>query len=331
MMNVMSPLMTADNFRNTMNKYGSDGTPFLFLLDFQLRHPIVVPIDEISGKKILFDFEGFTNHHTLTKVQKKLEFGKFPISFREYDLAFQAVQHHIRRGNTYLLNLTFPTSVQCNYDLGEIYCASVARYRLLLQNHFVVFSPEPFVRIEGGIISSCPMKGTIDAALPDAGSRILQDKKETAEHATIVDLIRNDLNMVAKRVTVESYRYVEKIRTHEKDLLQVSSKITGVLESSYRNRLGDILFTLCPAGSISGAPKKKTVEIIHEVENYDRDFYTGVMGYYDGEILNSAVMIRFLENIEGTMIYKSGGGITAFSDSRSEYQEMIDKVYVPIA
>jgi para-aminobenzoate synthetase component 1 len=90
------------------------------------------------------------------------------------------------------------------------------------------------------------------------------------------------------------------------------------------------LFKLLPAGSISGAPKQKTVEIIKEAETHQRGYYTGVCGIFDGENLDSGVMIRYIENQNGQLIYKSGGGITVNSEPDYEYNEMIDKIYVPI-
>ena len=178
--------------------------------------------------------------------------------------------NHIRLGNTYLLNLTFKTKIQTRLSLPEIFEHSNAPYKLLYKNQFVVFSPEAFVKIEGNTISSYPMKGTIDAGIQDAETVLLNDRKELAEHNTIVDLIRNDLSMVSKNVRVEKFRYIDKIKTHEKELLQTSSKICGDLPPDWKKHIGDILITMLPAGSISGAPKKKTVEIIKEVENYDR-------------------------------------------------------------
>ena len=77
--------------------------------------------------------------------------------------------------------------------------------------------------------------------------------------------------------------------------------------------------------------QEKTVEIIHKAEHYRRGFYTGVMGYFDGSNFDSAVMIRFLEQEDnGSMVFKSGGGITFQSDAASEYKEMKQKIYVPI-
>jgi para-aminobenzoate synthetase component I len=174
------------------------------------------------------------------------------------------------------------------------------------------------------------MKGTIDASVPDAETKILNNPKETAEHHTIVDLIRNDLSLVATNVKVEQFRYINTIKTHDKTLLQVSSEITGRLQDGYLEHLGEILSKLLPAGSICGAPKKKTLEIISKYETYERGYYTGVFGIFDGNDLQSAVMIRFIEKSEGKFIFKSGGGITSLSDPLYEYQELIDKVYVPI-
>jgi para-aminobenzoate synthetase component 1 len=174
------------------------------------------------------------------------------------------------------------------------------------------------------------MKGTIDASLPNAEEAILNDEKEFAEHVTIVDLIRNDLSIISKNVRVEKFRYVEKIITNQKELLQVSSKIVGELEKDYNERIGDIIYAMLPAGSISGAPKKKTIEIIQRAEKGKRGFYTGVFGIFDGKNLDSAVMIRFIEKTKDKLFFRSGGGITFMSNLENEYQELIDKIYVPI-
>lgn len=173
------------------------------------------------------------------------------------------------------------------------------------------------------------MKGTIDANILNAEKIILSDEKETAEHYTIVDLIRNDLNIVAKNVRVDKFKYIEKIRTNNKNLLQVSSKISGTLDKNLNNKIGDIIFSLLPAGSISGAPKKKTVEIILEAETYKREFYTGVAGIFDGKNIDSCVMIRFIQKNNENLFYKSGGGITSMSNLENEYNELNDKIYVP--
>ena len=166
--------------------------------------------------------------------------------------------------------------------------------------------------------------------MPEAERKIIEDEKETAEHVTIVDLLRNDLSMVSRNVCVKRYRFVECINTNDKKLLQVSSEIVGILPDGYSARIGEILFTLLPAGSISGAPKQKTIEIINETECCKRGFYTGVCGYYANGVMDCGVMIRFIEKREDGLFYHSGGGITVYSDLETEYNELIDKVYLPI-
>lgn len=226
---------------------------------------------------------------------------------------------------------------------------------------FVCFSPETFVRIKGGRIYSYPMKGTLDASLPNAEKLLMEDQKEAAEHATIVDLIRNDLSRVAEDVRVDKYRYIDVLHTNKGNILQTSSEISGRLPEDYPHHLGKILDAQLPAGSITGAPKDKTMQIIQEAEGYDRGFYTGIMGIYDQGELNSAVMIRFIEEetspvdfeadgeknfnasegkgdeaSEGKrdeasrkLYFKAGGGITSKSDCRREYEEVIQKIYLP--
>jgi para-aminobenzoate synthetase component I len=315
-----------------MNDFGARHLPFLFIIDFLAQSPLVLPLNEIDKAHILYDVQGNANWNAgdvpLSPEQTILT--RHPISYKRYAAAFENVAQHIHDGNSYLLNLTFPTRIHTNRTLREIFFLSSAKYKLWIKDQFVVFSPEPFVRIQNHEISSYPMKGTIDASVDHAQEKILNDEKELAEHTTIVDLIRNDLSMIASDVHVESFRYVERISTNQKDLLQVSSKISGVLAPDFQARIGTLLFTMLPAGSISGAPKKKTVEIILESEQYRRGYYTGIFGIFDGSTMESGVMIRFIENIDGELYYKSGGGITAMSVPELEYQEMIDKVYVPI-
>ena len=92
----------------------------------------------------------------------------------------------------------------------------------------------------------------------------------------------------------------------------------------------NLLLSMLPAGSICGAPKAKTVSIIQEVEQDPRGYYTGIFGYFDGEELDSAVNIRFIEEKNSQLLYRSGGGITFLSDMESEYNELIEKIYVPV-
>jgi len=314
-----------------MNTLGKDRLPFLFVIDFDIRKPMVIPLPEVDAGEILFAVNEMKNYSEVPALpEEDTCWEKQPVSFSAYSQAFGKVMRHIRSGNSFLVNLTFPTPVQTNLSLKEIFLLSQAKYKLWFKNQFVVFSPETFVQITNGKIASYPMKGTIDKSVPDAKEKLLQNAKEMAEHVTIVDLIRNDMSRFARNVKVTKFRYVDELETIGKTLLQVSSEIKGQLPANYPEMMGDIIFSMLPAGSVSGAPKQKTVDIIKEAETYERGYYTGIFGYFDGNNLDSAVMIRFVEKEGDKLIYKSGGGITANSNAASEYQEMIDKVYVPI-
>jgi len=322
-------LIPAGKVFEQMNAYGSRLEPFLFGIDFEVKNGFFIEPAKAGDSGIFYTINGIGNARSSKHKKKAVQLKKYPVNQSIYNLAFNIVHHNLAEGNSYLTNLTFPTPIELNSTLPEIFARSNARYRLLFGDEFVVFSPEIFIQIANGTIRSFPMKGTIDASMPDAETTILNNLKETAEHNTIVDLIRNDLSMVSKDVKVDRFRYIEKIVTHEKTLLQVSSEISGNLPDGYISEMGTIFSKLLPAGSISGAPKKKTLQIIDEAEIYSRGFYTGVFGYFDGSKLDSGVMIRFIKNENGHLTFFSGGGITANSTSKTEYNELIDKVYVP--
>lgn len=313
-----------------INKLARARVPFLCIIDYHCAKPLVLPLDSIDPGDIRYSINGHTNYTNPAKATLR-QWLTEPVEFSIYRNAFQKIQYHLGRGDSFLLNLTFETPLKTNLSLEELFNVSQARYKLYFKDLFVTFSPEPFVRIADGTISAFPMKGTIPASMPQARKEIMNDPKELEEHYTIVDLIRNDLSKVSSGVKVERFRYIERLRTAQRDLFQVSSKITGKLPAGYFNELGYILKALLPAGSISGAPKKRTLEIIDEVETYSRGYFTGLVGLFDGYSFDSGVMIRFLEKTPRGMIFKSGGGITVNSDVRKEYQEMLDKVYVPIA
>ncbi|MFN3488472.1 MAG: aminodeoxychorismate synthase component I [Emticicia sp.] len=328
---------------NKINEYASNGIPFLLISDFEGQHAVITPLENLQQESLKFWIDGRTNYKKSGISLEKIQLEKHPISFETYKTAFDLVQKNILLGNSFLTNLTCETAIDLNISLLEVFEYSDARYKVYLKDQFVCFSPEIFVKIdESGKISSFPMKGTIDASIENAEKIILADKKEFYEHTTIVDLIRNDISKVANKVWVEKFRYIDKIQTSDnKELLQVSSQISGLLSDNWRENLGEIIFSLLPAGSISGAPKDKTLEIIAEAEKYtyqsqfeklcyNRGFYTGICGLFDGKTFDSGVMIRFIEKTENGLVYKSGGGITARSIAENEYQEMIQKIYVPI-
>ncbi|MEP5612148.1 MAG: aminodeoxychorismate synthase component I [Cyclobacteriaceae bacterium] len=313
-----------------LNKYGNTKTPFNFYCDFLAERWCIQRIDQAPETAFQLAISEEAKKYQLGVDSQQVLLEKFPIPYQEFKLTFDKILHQINIGNSFLTNLTFQTPIEIDLSLIEIFERSTAKYKLHVPDQFVVFSPETFVRTQDDNIYSYPMKGTIDASLPKAEETILTDPKEIAEHVTIVDLIRNDLSHVADEVSVSRFRYIEEIKTKGKTLLQVSSEVKGKLETGWQKDLGYILCKLLPAGSISGAPKAETLRIITEIEDYDRNFYTGICGQFDGENLDTGVMIRFIKEDHAQFLYCSGGGITAFSDPEKEYQEMINKIYLPL-
>ncbi len=306
-----------------LSRFASTGKPFFFITDFLAETIEAFPLDNLEKENIFFDFNSdkLQKHHHRLNITKP--------SFQAYKIGFNKIIEAIKRGETYVLNYTHKTPIQTALSLKDIYTQANAKYKLYFKDKFVCFSPETFIIIEDDTIHTFPMKGTIDARVENAEQILLADPKELAEHTMIVDLLRNDLSLVASQVKVERFRYAEHIKAGDKELVQVSSHITGSLASNWKENLDDIIKKLLPAGSITGAPKKRTVEHILDIEDYHRENFCGIMGYFDGEKLTTSVMIRFIEKEDEALFYKSGGGITIDSDATKEYQELIDKIYLP--
>ena len=311
-----------------MNDWGKAKEPFLFFIDYAAENVWLSKIADVDPQEVSYNFHGIANNST--QIHESVDLTLEPKSLHDFQVAFEKVIGHIQFGNSFLTNLTFETPIAFDGTLEDVFFRSKAKYKLRYADQFVCFSPEIFVSISDNTIRSFPMKGTISSSIPNAAETILTDQKELAEHVTIVDLIRNDLSGVARNVRVERFRYIDEIKTAKGGLLQVSSEIAGDVDENWRSSIGTLLFKLLPAGSICGAPKQKTLSIIEETETHQRGFYTGVCGLFDGESLDSGVMIRFIEKRGDQHYFKSGGGITAFSQLDKEYQEYIAKIYVPI-
>ncbi len=307
-----------------LNSLGKERKPFLFITDFKAQTLKVILPQDLKKEDVEFQID-----ENYSYVKHKNYLKSTPVSFKNYQKKFNKIINKIKSGETYVLNLTQATKIETQLSLKEIYSLSNAHYKLRFKDKFVCFSPEKFIQIDEDRIHAYPMKGTIDASINDAKEKILADAKEMAEHVMIVDLLRNDLSIVSTNVKVEEFRYVTEVQAGEKNLLQVSSHISGFVGDEWHEKMGTILEALLPAGSISGTPKKSTLQIIEEVEAYDRGFFSGVFGYYDGQKLDCGVMIRFIEKTNDGYVYKSGGGVTLDSNVLSEYHELLDKIYLP--
>lgn len=313
-----------------MDELSLQKVPYFFMVDFLAQNVEIFKENEIEKSGLLIDFQNFSSLKKQDELPKKIVWKSFPETLESFKKGFDKVQKNIRLGNSYLVNYTRKTKIETNLTLEEIFYHSSAKYKVFYKDFFVFFSPETFVKIIDGKIFTYPMKGTIDASLENASEILRNDKKEKAEHYTVVDLLRNDLSMVADDVKVDKFQYIDFIKTKQKDLYAMSSEISGTLQPEYDGKIGSIMERILPAGSILGAPKQKTLEIILEAEEYSRGYYTGVCGWFDGKNLDSCVMIRFIEKEGDELYFKSGGGITHMSRLEDEYQEMKNKIYVPI-
>lgn len=313
-----------------MDQLGGSNRPFFFLISFDKTKNLVIPEDEWQDFPVHFKFPLSSHGQMTTAAEIDIKNVHLP-KLSSYKQAFEKVRYHLRRGDTYLLNLSFEVPISLNGELRDVFHLANAPYKVFLADQFVSFSPEPFLNIHNDHAYTFPMKGTIDASIPNAKEVILNDYKEKAEHYTIVDLLRNDLSSIGKNTKVNRFRYLSPINRKEGELLQVSSEIQCELPESWPAQIGTLLMRILPAGSISGAPKKRTVEIINAVENHDRQWYTGVAGVYRDRKLNSSVLIRYIGQHHGQYYYKTGGGITFLSDLNKEYEEIRSKIYIPIA
>lgn len=320
------PFVNLDQASEGMDLWGQEGKPFVFICDYLGEKVWWGSEEEAKDLGIFVEF----NSKPKEAYPFKIQFEKYPMSYKEYLSKFYQVQAGLKRGDSFLVNLTFPTPIETNLSLSDIYQYAHAKYKLLIKDQLVVFSPEPFIHVSQNKIKAFPMKGTLVVNNHNSPEDLRKDAKERAEHATIVDLLRNDISQVAFPIQVEEYQYIEQVNTNSQDLWQMSSIISGELMPDFNNKIGSILKAMLPAGSITGAPKAATMEIIQQAEGYSRGFYTGIMGKFDGSTLDSGVLIRFVEYFKEKLVFKSGGGITVFSDPEKEYLELIQKVYLPI-
>ncbi len=248
----------------------------------------------------------------------------------EYDAAIAAIHQYLQAGDTYQVNFTDRIDGETDSNPLAVYETLLARQPVsfaaflnLPAGPVLSFSPELFYRTSQGRICVRPMKGTWPRGLNVAGDRkaeaqLLNDEKNRSEHVMIVDLLRNDLGGICSygSVRVDELFRVERYST----LLQMTSTCSGELREGLSP--ARVLRSLFPSGSITGAPKRRTMEIIRELERQPRGVYTGSIGYFgpDGEACFS-VAIRTLKLQGRRLTMGVGGGITADSKADEEYEE----------
>jgi para-aminobenzoate synthetase/4-amino-4-deoxychorismate lyase len=254
----------------------------------------------------------------------------------EYDRAINRIRELITRGDTYQVNYTFPLLSNFSgdprawYDTlctaqGADYCAylNLGRYKVLC------ISPELFFERRGDSIKTKPMKGTTRRGRwvledEERAQQLAESPKDRAENVMIVDLLRNDLGKISVpgSVKVSKLFEVERYET----LWQLTSTVESILRSDVE--LVDVMAALFPCGSITGAPKIRTMEIIRELEPFTRGIYTGTIGFIrpGGDCLfNVAIRTVVLDSQTGAVTFGVGGGITIDSTAEREYDECVLK------
>jgi para-aminobenzoate synthetase/4-amino-4-deoxychorismate lyase len=254
----------------------------------------------------------------------------FSVNQEQFTSDIQTIQEYIRSGDTYQINHTFRITGEAYGDPLSLY----ARLRERQPGRFGAFiaqdsnfilsqSPELFIQKQGNTLKAMPMKGTA-SALNDSAEHLSADAKNQAENVMIVDLLRNDLSRLALPGTVNVPTLFEV--TQYGDVLQMTSTVQAEIKPGMELR--DALNAVFPCGSVTGAPKKRSMEIIQELEPQDRGYYCGALGWIDpsGDFAFS-VPIRTLEMNHDEKTHASsfslgiGAGITIDSEPGQEWEE----------
>ena len=251
-----------------------------------------------------------------------------------YMVAVDKAKDHIRAGDVYQLVLSIRFAGETEIDSFTAYRAlrllnpSPYMYYLNFDDIQVVgSSPEALVKLRGSAAELRPIAGTRPRG-PDEPAdlllerQLLADSKEAAEHVMLVDLARNDLGRtaVAGTINVEPYRIIERY-SH---VMHLVSGVTGELRSELD--AFDLFAATFPAGTVSGAPKLRAIELIDELEPVNRDLYSGSIGYFGhGGSMDQAITIRTMIFSEGEYSYQAGAGIVADSDPGREHEEVLSK------
>ena len=193
--------------------------------------------------------------------------------------------------------------------------------------HVVGASPEILVRLEDGVVTVRPIAGTRPRGKTEAEDKALErellaDPKELAEHLMLIDLGRNDVGRIAKTGSVEvTEKMVIERYSH---VMHIVSNVTGLLDTKYTAM--DVLSATFPAGTLSGAPKIRAMEIINELEPIRRGVYGGAVGYLSwAGNMDTAIAIRTAVIKDDTLYIQAGGGIVADSVPENEWQETLNK------
>lgn len=300
--------------------------------------------DVFFGKKIkskypLLYFEVFDKAGEFCKQnspeQIKL-YSKALIDYKTYSKSINRIKEEIACGNTYEVNYTYDYKIETELGGFELYKNILPRqttpYNAYIKNKYeeiLSFSPELFFELNGNKILTKPMKGTIKRGGNEIEDKanvefLRNDIKNRAENVMIVDLLRNDLGKIAKTGTVKVEKLFD-IETH-KTVHQMTSEISAELDDNIT--LYEIFKAIFPCGSITGAPKINTMDIIDNVEFGKREVYCGAIGLITPQKTVFSVPIRILQkhNDKKNFLCRVGGAIVWDSIPKEEWEETLTKI-----
>ncbi len=328
--------------------------------DSDSNHPTAIGYISYDMKNVLFPHLEFKNNNNqilmwfgkpsavkeylITNDEEKIISTEYRIDIdtqipnsKYYQKKIQEIKHYLKIGETYQINYSNP--IQYKYKKSKfdlyMYLRDIAKpangiYLNTGMNEILSLSPEKFFEINNHIIHTYPIKGTINRSpiLTEdiqLKTQLMNSEKDKAEHLMIVDLLRNDLGKICEYGSIK-VKDLYKVKSFE-TIHHMETDVYGTLFENIEFK--DIIKALFPSGSITGAPKERSMEIIDQVENYNRGIYTGSIGYLSKNgYMNFNVAIRTMYFNDNNGIYPVGGGIVWDSTAESERIEALNKAKI---
>ena len=328
--------------------------------DSDSNHPTAIGYISYDMKNVLFPHLEFKNNNNqilmwfgkpsavkeylITNDEEKIISTEYRIDIdtqipnsKYYQKKIQEIKHYLKIGETYQINYSNP--IQYKYKKSKfdlyMYLRDIAKpangiYLNTGMNEILSLSPEKFFEINNHIIHTYPIKGTINRSpiLTEdiqLKTQLMNSDKDKAEHLMIVDLLRNDLGKICEYGSIK-VKDLYKVKTFE-TIHHMETDVYGTLFENIEFK--DIIKALFPSGSITGAPKERSMEIIDRVENYNRGIYTGSIGYLSKNgYMNFNVAIRTMYFNDNNGIYPVGGGIVWDSTAEGERMEALNKAKI---
>ena len=306
------------------------------------NHPSCIPAIWFGKPKMVQEYkiaENDTLHATHIQMTADIP------NKEQYENDISTIKYYQEIGDIYQINYTHPKHYTIFGNPFDLYLSlrKIAKplcgiYINAEKFQLLSVSPERFFKTDNSVIKTYPIKGTRKRGQnPIDDKRIAKElfhsEKDRAEHLMIVDLLRNDLGRICNFGSIE-INNLYKIESFE-TVHHMVTEIVGDLKTNISE--SSIMLALFPGGSITGAPKERAMEIIDSIENYNRNFYTGSLGYIspNGNMdMNIAIRTMTITNIDG--VYPVGGGIVWDSNPKSEWEEahhkgaIIDKLILQL-